>query len=275
MHIHINSYTKCLVIHGPYPQHTLYNCYIGSEGTLGIITEATLKVYGIPKVSRAIRITYPPGDQGIYLAALTARDTLNCGVTVGRCELLDAGSVYVANKANNVHAKDYTHAHGHSPSSLPSPSHTHTHAHAHTSVLPWPESTTLLYEVTGLSEQSVQEQSEVIVNIATQHGARDVMVYLDEKHAQEVWKVRKEVLWSAMSVFSDREVMITDVCVPLSNLPTLITETQEQLKVAGLPCPIIAHAGKERSMCMYNWGMIGLVLGGLLLFRLFVCVYVT
>ena len=214
----------------------------GSEGTLGIITEATLKVYGIPKVSRAIRITYPQGDKGIDLAALTARDTLNCGVTVGRCELLDAGSIYVANKANNVDAADYAHQ---TDSSSHAHAHPKSHPHTHASVLPWPESTTLLYEVTGLSEQSVQEQAQVIVNIAKQHGAKDIMVYSNEKQAQEVWKVRKEVLWSAMSVFSDREVMITDVCVPLSNLPTLITETQEQLKAAGLPCPIIAHAGKE------------------------------
>lgn len=87
-----------------------YRLLIGSEGTLGIITEITLKLHGIPKVSNAVRISFPSQVKilsndsestteisGIEAAARTARDTLNCGVVVGRCELLDDKMIEIIN----------------------------------------------------------------------------------------------------------------------------------------------------------------------------------
>jgi len=184
---------------------------IGAEGTLAVITEATLKIHGIPKFSNALRISFP---KGITDAACTARDSLNCGVTVGRCELLDDEMSKILNAAN---PNDFLGR--------------------------WPEVTTLLYEVTGISEASVKEQTEVVKQIALKHGASRVETYSDEEEMKHLWKLRKECLWSAMSQFNDREPMITDVCVPLSNLPALITESKEYIKNISLPCPIIAHAG--------------------------------
>ncbi len=96
--------------------YDLTRLMIGSEGTLAIITEATLKIYGIPKVSYAVRMSFP----SIHAAASTAKDTLNCGVTIGRCEMLDDTMVKLINQAN--------------PSNP---------------LGPWPENTTLLYELTG------------------------------------------------------------------------------------------------------------------------------
>lgn len=195
---------------------------IGSEGTLGIITEATLKIHNLPKVSHAIRICYP-SKQGIVHAANTAKDTLSCGVTIGRCELLDEEMIRIINASN---------AHRIQP------------ANDKSSVrLPWPESTTLLYEITGLSQASVAEQAQIILDIARKHGGQDIAFYSQEEDCKEVWKIRKECLWSAMSMYPDREPMITDVCVPLSHLPTLIMETKAVIERSPLPCQIIAHAG--------------------------------
>jgi D-lactate dehydrogenase (cytochrome) len=184
---------------------------IGSEGTLAVITEVTLKLHGIPRVSHAVRISFPGGVKD---AAMMARDTLNCGVTVGRCELLDDTMVKIINQANP-----------HNPQG------------------PWLESTTLLYELTGISEQAVAEQRDVVTAIARKHGGTAIYTATSEEETRQFWKFRKECLWSAMSQYPDYEPMITDVCVPLTKLPDLIHDTKLRIEKSGLPCPIIAHAG--------------------------------
>lgn len=184
---------------------------IGSEGTLAIITEATLKLHGIPKVSHAIRIAFPGGVKD---AAMMARDTLNCGVTIGRCELLDDTMVKLINLSNPLNPQG-----------------------------PWPEYTTLLYEITGISIQSVNEQKEIVTNIAKKHNGIGIYTASTEDETKQFWKFRKECLWSAMSQYPDHEPMITDVCVPLTKLPDLIHNTKERIAHSNLPCPIIAHAG--------------------------------
>jgi D-lactate dehydrogenase (cytochrome) len=91
---------------------------VGSEGTLAVITEATLKLHPVPRVSAALRVTFPEG--GLVAAARTAKATLNCGVVVGRCELLDDEMIKIINFTNP-------------------------------SIDDWPEYTTLMYEITGIN----------------------------------------------------------------------------------------------------------------------------
>ena len=118
--------------------YDLTRLFVGSEGTLGIITEATLKLAVRPQHSHAVLLSFATEEQ----AAACARDTLTCGVTVGRCELLDTSMVRVINAAN---------AGG--PNAA------------------WPERVTLMYEVTGISNESVVEQSRAIVDIARKNGS--------------------------------------------------------------------------------------------------------
>lgn len=191
--------------------YDLTRLLIGSEGTLAIITEITLKLYGIPKYSSAMRISFP---KGVYDAACTARDSLSCGVTVGRCELLDDHMIKIVNAANS-----------NNPIGV------------------WPEHTTLLYEITGVSQNSVLEQSEIVKNIALKNGASNIEIYSRDEDCKLIWKTRKECIWSAMSQYPNREPMITDVCVPLSHLPNLINTSKELIQKTKLPCPIVAHAG--------------------------------
>ena len=189
--------------------YDLTRLLIGSEGTLGIITEVTLKLHGIPKHSCAMRITFP----SIRAAAQCASDTLNCGCQIGRCELLDAEMVSAVAALN--------------PDLEPR----------------WREAVTLLYEVTGLSEQAVREQLAAIEAVARSSGAEQVYVATGEEESAQMWALRKGCLWSTMAMYPDREPMITDVCVPLSQLPELIEETKAELDRSPLPCPIVAHAG--------------------------------
>lgn len=188
--------------------YDLTRLLIGSEGTLAVITEVTLKIHAIPKVSYAMKISFP----SIKHAALTASSTLNCGITIGRCELMDDKMIDVINQTN--------------PSSVP-----------------WVSSTTLLYEITGHSHDSVIEQIEIVKKIAAEHDAISIEVANDDEANVKLWRLRKEALWSIMSAYPDREPMITDVCVPLTHLSELITQTREEIDKTSLPCPIVAHAG--------------------------------
>ena len=188
--------------------YDLTRLLIGSEGTLAVITEATLKLHGIPKYSYALKIAFP----SIIDAAATAAATLNCGVTVGRCELLDDTMVKIINNANPTMKQ-------------------------------WDESTTLMYEITGPSASSVTEQLNIVKDIALKYGGKDFYTATDDNETKNLWKLRKECLWSAMSAYPDCEAMITDVCVPLTKLPELIAQTRAEIDKSILPCPIIAHAG--------------------------------
>lgn len=148
--------------------YDLTRLYIGSEGTLGVITEATLKLHVRPAHSEAVLVRFP----SVSAAAHLARDTLRSGVSVGRCEMLDASMVRVMNAAN---PKD-----------------------------PWLELPTLMYEVTGMSARSVQEQREAVLAAAAKHGASDVSTYTSPEQCAQVWRRRKECLWSCMAAYPDK-----------------------------------------------------------------------
>lgn len=196
--------------------YDLTRLLIGSEGTLAIITEVTLKLHSIPRISHAVRISFP----NVRSAAMTARDTLNCGVNIGRCELLDDSMVNILNMSNSNSKA-------------------------------WFESTTLLYEVTGLSFTAVNEQIQIIQSIAQSHGGFDIVTATDATETANLWKMRKECLWSTMSQFPQREAVITDACVPLSELPDIIDWAKSLVKSSSIPSPIIAHAGSAIATSMF------------------------
>ena len=183
---------------------------IGSEGTLAVVTEATLKVYPLPAHSHAVRIAFP----SVETAARCAGDTLRGGLSVGRCELID-----------EVMVRDINAANPHLPGGQ------------------WQECVTLLYEVTGPSLSAVQEQTQMLSDLATRYGALAFVTASEPYEVAQVWKTRKECLWSTMSQHPGTEPMITDVCVPLSRLAELIAETRLELDASPLHCPLIAHAG--------------------------------
>jgi len=133
---------------------------VGSEGTLAVITEATLKIHRIPPFSYAMKVTFP----SVFAAAAAARDTINSGtIQVGRCEMCDEAMVATINWANPTMAK------------------------------PWPEKVTLLYELTGPSSSSVLEQIEIVKGLALKHGGGDFDVATSEEETKNIWKFRKEV----------------------------------------------------------------------------------
>jgi len=190
--------------------YDLTRLFIGSEATLAVITEATLKIHPIPKHSYALRLSFP----SVFEASCCARDTLKTGLSVGRLEMIDEIMVQDINKAN-PHLKGGA----------------------------WKEEVTLLYELTGPSSTSVMEQIDYLKEVASKNKCSGIKVATDKEDVKQIWQIRKECLWSAMSVCPDLEPMITDVCVPLTKLPELIQETRKHTDASPLHCPMIAHAG--------------------------------
>jgi hypothetical protein len=146
---------------------------------------------GIPKYSSALRVQF----KYIRDAAATARDTLNYGVIIGRCELMDTSMVKIIYKAN------YTSA-GYSKSM-------------------WDESHTLMYEVSGSSISSIKEQLEIVTDFAGKNNGYDAKVAYTPDECKALWKMCKETLWFIMGAFPYRQPMIIDVCVPLSRCVSL------------------------------------------------------
>lgn len=186
--------------------YDLTRMLIGSEGTLGVITEVTLRLRRKPERSAALRVCFPSVRQ----AAAAANATLQAGVEVGRCELMDDDMIRIMNQMTGEKAM---------------------------------EATTLLYELVGTSETTVQEQVAQVQKVVGEHGGYGLETSENAAHAVQMWRARKEALWSTQAAYPDREVMITDVCVPLSNLADLIGQTKDEIQASFLPSPLVAHAG--------------------------------
>lgn len=185
--------------------YDLTRLLIGSEGTLGIITEVTLRLQKIPQYSVVAMCNFPT----IKDAADVAIATMLSGIQVSRVELLDEVQVRAINGANEKTL---------------------------------PEVPTLLLEFVGTEAYS-REQTEIVQKIVSEHNGSDFVFEEEPEAKKELWKIRKEALWACFAMAPDCEAMITDVCVPLSHLAELISKSKEKLDASSLLCTIIAHAG--------------------------------
>lgn len=185
--------------------YDLTRLVIGSEGTLGIITEVTLRLQKIPQHSVVAMCNFPT----IKDAADVAIATMLSGIQVSRVELLDEVQIRAINLANGKTL---------------------------------PEVPTLMFEFVGTEAYS-REQTQIVQKIVSEHNGSDFVFAEDPEEKKELWKIRKEALWACFAMFPDCEAMITDVCVPLSHLAELISMSKEQMDSSSLLGTVIAHAG--------------------------------
>lgn len=185
--------------------YDLTRLLIGSEGTLGVITQVTLRLQKIPESNVVAMCNFPT----IKDAADVAIATMHSGIQVSRVELLDEVQVHAINNANG---KDL------------------------------PEFPTLMFEFVGTEAYAV-EQTLRVQNISKEHHGFDFVFVETPEEKEKLWKMRKEALWANLALEPECEAMTTDVCVPLSHLAEVIARSKAEIDSSPLTCPVIAHAG--------------------------------
>ena len=185
--------------------YDLTRLMVGSEGTLGIITEVALKLYGIPESIVAAVCPFP-SVEACCNATITA---IQMGLPVARIELVDAEHV----KALNAYSK-----------------------------LDLKVTPTLFLEFHGTTA-SAREQAETFAAIAEELGGGPYSVATKEEDRQKLWQARHDAFWATKSLFPGKESFSTDVCVPISRLAECVAETEADVAANGLYGPIVGHVG--------------------------------
>ena len=185
--------------------YDLTRLLIGSEGTLGLITELTVKLQGIPEAIAGGICSFP----SVEAACNTVITTIQYGIPVARIELLDAVQVRACN---------------------------------HYSGLELPEETLLLLEFHG-TKHGVVEQSEMFGEIATDFTPHEFKWTTNQEERAKLWKARHDAFWAAMALVPGGIAMSTDVCVPISRLAECVEDTRRDIEETGIIAPIVGHVG--------------------------------
>lgn len=185
--------------------YDLTSLFIGSEGTLGIITELTLRIYGTPEAISSAVCSFP--DLGSAVQSVI--QTIQMGVPVARIELLDQVQMDAVNKFSG---------------------------------LDHPVAPTLFFEFHG-SEAGVVEQAQTVEMVATEHGGTEFKWSANAEERAKLWDARHQAYWAALALRPGSKGFVTDVCVPISRLAECIEETQSDLAKSELLAPIVGHAG--------------------------------
>jgi len=185
--------------------YDLTRLMIGSEGTLGIITELTLRLSGIPEAISGGTCPFP----SVEACCNTAIQTIQSGIPVARIELLDALQV----RACNLHAK-----------------------------LGLPETPMLFLEFHG-TQASVAEQSERFGEIAAEFGGGPFTWTTRPEERTRLWEARHHAALSNFALRPGAQMFATDVCVPISRLADCVRETQADIEASRLLAPIVGHVG--------------------------------
>lgn len=185
--------------------YDLTRLMVGSEGTLGLITELTLKLQGIPEATSAATCSFP----SVEAACNTVIATFHYGLPMARIELLDALFV----KAINAYSR-----------------------------MSLPETPLLLVEFQG-TEAAVKDQSELFGEIAAEMGGTGYTFTTLEEERNRLWQARHDAYWAGLQLRPGARGISTDVCVPISRLADCVTATQAKLDELGVTGPILGHVG--------------------------------
>ncbi|PPR10205.1 MAG: putative FAD-linked oxidoreductase [Alphaproteobacteria bacterium MarineAlpha11_Bin1] len=185
--------------------YDLTRIFVGSEGTLGVITDITLRLYGIPeKISSAV-CTYPTIDDAVNTVILT----IQTGVPIARMELIDEVQMQALNQFSG---------------------------------LGYAERPTLFFEFHGTAA-GVAEQIESVRTISNDFGGSNFDWASKSEERSKLWQARHDAHYANMQLRPSAKAWPTDVCVPISRLAECIAETRRDIEESGLLAPIVGHVG--------------------------------
>ncbi len=178
---------------------------VGSEGTLGLITELTLRLQGIPEAIRSARCAFNSVDDACRAVMMT----IQYGIPVARIELLDALSVRAANAYSGLNL---------------------------------PEVPLLLLEFHG-SDAGVVEQTDMFASIAEEFGGFDIAATSTAEERSKLWQARHDMYWACLQLRPGAKGISTDVCVPISRLAECVSAARAKAEDMGLLAPMVGHVG--------------------------------
>ena len=186
--------------------YDLTRLFIGSEGTLGVITRIRLRLHGIPEAMSAAVCQFPD----LKSAVETTIATMQAGIPVARIELLDADQMQACIAYSKLEGYRAT--------------------------------PTLFLEFHG-SPTAVQEQAETVEAIATEMGGEGFAWATDAEQRNRLWKARHDAYWAAVALIPGHRAITTDVCVPISRLAEAILGAKADAVAAGATTCIVGHVG--------------------------------
>ncbi len=186
--------------------YDLTRLFVGSEGTLGVITEVTLRLYGRPESVTAALCPF----ESMEGAANTVIATIQLGIPVARIEIIDEIQLELVNRYSKTN---------------------------------YPLAPTLFFEFHGTSDAATAEHAHLVEEIAGEHGGTGFQWASTPEARATLWQARHNVLYATVASRPGAKPWTTDVCVPISRLAECILDTQADLRASQITGPLVGHAG--------------------------------
>jgi D-lactate dehydrogenase (cytochrome) len=186
--------------------YDLTHLFVGSEGTLGVLTEVTLRLHPLPEAVSVAVCSF----ETVRGAVETVIEGIQLGAGLARVEFLDDKQIEAINRYSKIDL----------------------------AVLP-----TLFFEFHGMNDRDVQEQAELLQTLAAEHGGQGFKWKTNLEDMEQLWSARHNAYFASRALRPGAEVMSTDVCVPISRLAECITETKKDLANFSFPATIVGHVG--------------------------------